>query len=83
MMKLSQNVTTKKYKIMNTKELRDEDLNYVVIQSNGEPLRFTDGDLVIYGGLEDVNCDILPDDKILTLGEYAKSIGVNWKELVK
>lgn len=83
MMKLSQNVTTKKYKIMNTKELRDEDLNYVVIQSNGEPLRFTDGDLVIYGGLEDVNCDILPDDKIITLGEYAKSIGVNWKDLVK
>ena len=65
------------------KELLDEDLNYVVIQSNGEPLRFTDGDLVIYGGLEDVNCDILPDDKIITLGEYAKSIGVNWKELVK
>ena len=65
-------------KVMNV-----EDLNYVVIQSNGEPLRFTDGDLVIYGGLEDVNCDILPDDKIITLGEYAKSIGVNWRELVK
>ena len=63
--------------------MNDEDLNYVIIQSNGEPLIFTDGDLVIYGGLEDAMPYLLPDDKLITLGEYAKSIGVDWRELVK
>lgn len=61
----------------------NEDLNYVIIQSNEEVLRFTDGDIVIYGSLEDAIYDALPDDKIITLGKYAKSINVNWEELVK
>ena len=53
-----------------------EDVNYVIIQDNGEPLIWSDDNkVVIYGGYEDAEYDLKEGDKILTLGEYAKSIG--------
>lgn len=61
----------------------EEDVNYVVIQHNGEPLKWSDNKkVVIYGGIEDAKNDVIEGDKIVTLGEYAKSIGVDWRTLL-
>lgn len=63
--------------------MKEEDVNYVIIQDNGEPLRWTDNNkVVIYGGIEDAETNTIEGDKIVTLGEYAKSIGVDWKTLL-
>ena len=66
-------------------DVRTEDVNYVILQDNGKPLVWeTDGMPVIYGGIEDAEMDLREEDgeKIITLGEYAKSIGIDWKLLV-
>lgn len=65
------------------KGIKEEDVNYVIVQDNGEPLRWTDDKkVVIYGGIEDAELDLQEGDKIVTLGEYAKSIGVDWRTLL-
>lgn len=62
---------------------KEEDVNYVIIQDNGEPVVWSDNNLpVIYGGVEDAEMDLQEGDKIVTLGEYAKSIGVDYKSLI-
>lgn len=62
---------------------KEEDVNYVIIQDNGEPVVWSDNNLpVIYGGVEDAEMDLQEGDKIVTLGEYAKSIGVDYKTLI-
>ena len=64
-------------------DIREEDVNYVIIQDNGEPVVWVDNNLpVIYGGIEDAEMDLTEGDKIVTLGEYANSIGVDWRTLV-
>ena len=61
----------------------EEDVNYVIVQDNGEPLKWSDNKkVVIYGGIEDAKNDVIEGDKIVTLGEYAKSIGVDWRTLL-
>lgn len=61
----------------------EEDVNYVVVQDNGEPLKWSDDNkVVIYGGIVDAENDVREGDKIVTLGEYAKSIGVDWRTLL-
>lgn len=61
----------------------EEDVNYVVIQDNGEPLKWSeDNKVVIYGGIEDAKEDCYEGDKVVTLGEYAKTIGVDWRTLL-
>lgn len=65
------------------KKVREEDVNYVILQGNGEPVVWTDNNLpVIYGGIEDAELDLQEGDTIVTLGEYAKSIGVDYKTLI-
>ena len=65
------------------KDIKEEDVNYVIIQDNGEPVVWSDNNLpVIYGGVEDAEMDSQEGDKIVTLGEYAKSIGVDYKTLI-
>lgn len=65
------------------KGVKEEDVNYVIIQDNGEPVVWSDNNLpVIYGGVEDAEMDLQEGDTIVTLGEYAKSIGVEWESLV-
>lgn len=66
-------------------DVRTEDVNYVILQDNGKPLVWeTDGMPVIYGGIEDAELDLNADDgdSIVTLGEYAKNIGIDWRLLV-
>lgn len=66
-------------------DVRTEDVNYVILQDNGKPLVWeTDGMPVIYGGIVDAEMDLREEDgeKIITLGEYAKSIGIDWRLLV-
>lgn len=66
-------------------DVRTEDVNYVILQDNGKPLVWeTDGMPVIYGGIIDAEMDLREEDgeKIITLGEYAKSIGIDWRLLV-
>lgn len=66
-----------------SKKVREEDVNYVILQDNGKPVVWTDNNLpVIYGGIEDAEMDLREGDKIVTLGEYAKSIGVDYKTLI-
>ena len=63
-------------------DVRTEDVNYVILQDNGKPLVWeTDGMPVIYGGIEDAEMDLREEDgeKIITLGEYAKNIGIDWR----
>ena len=61
----------------------EEDINYVIVQDNGEPLKWSDDNkVVIYGGIVDAELDLQEGDKIVTLGEYAKSIGVDWRTLL-
>lgn len=65
------------------KTIREEDVNYVILQDNGEPVVWADNNLpVIYGGVEDAEMDLQEGDKIVTLGEYAKSIGVDYRTLI-
>jgi hypothetical protein len=66
-------------------DVRTEDVNYVILQDNGKPIVWeTDGMPVIYGGIEDAELDLYADcgERIVTLGEYAKSIGIDWRLLV-
>ena len=65
------------------KDIKEEDVNYVIVQDNGEPVVWADNKLpVIYGGVEDAEMDLPEGDKIVTLGEYAKSIGVDYRTLI-
>lgn len=65
------------------KIVREKDVNYVILQDNGEPVVWSDNNLpVIYGGVEDAEMDLQEGDKIVTLGEYAKSIGVDYRTLI-
>ena len=53
------------------------------MQDNGEVVKWDDNGLpVIYGGLVDAESDWQEGDTILTLGKYAKNIGVDWKDLI-
>lgn len=62
---------------------KEEDVNYVILQDNGEPLKWEDNGLpVIYGGLEDAEIHWEEGDTIMTLGKYAKNIGVDWRNLI-
>lgn len=66
-------------------DVRTEDVNYVILQDNGKPLVWATNRMpVIYGGIEDAELDLNADDgdSIVTLGEYAKSIGIDWRLLV-
>ena len=66
-------------------DVRTEDVNYVILQDNGKPLVCaTNGMPVIYGGIEDaeLDLDVESGESIITLGEYAKSIGIDWRLLV-
>lgn len=60
----------------------EENCNWVIVQDNGEPLRFADGDLVIYGGVEDYEEDLTEGDRVMTIAEYADFAGVQWQTLV-
>lgn len=65
------------------KDIKEEDVNYVIVQDNGEPVVWADNKLpVIYGGVEGAEMDLQEGDKIVTLGEYAKSIGVDYRTLI-
>ena len=65
------------------KGIKEEDVNYVILQDNGEPVVWSDNKLpVIYGGVEYAEMDLQEGEKIVTLGEYAKSIGVDYKTLI-
>jgi hypothetical protein len=61
----------------------EENHNWVIVQDNGEPLRFDTGELVIYGGVEDYELHLLEGDKAMTIAEYADLLGVNWRTLVE
>lgn len=66
-------------------DVRTEDVNYVILQDNGKPLVWaTNGMPVIYGGIEDAELDLYEDcgERIVTLGDYTKSIGIDWRLLV-
>ena len=63
-------------------DVRTEDVNYVILQDNGKPLvSVTNGMPVIYGGIEDAELDLYEEcgERIVTLGEYAKNIGIDWR----
>ena len=60
----------------------DENYNWVIIQDNGEPLRFDSGELVIYGGAEDYEIHLIEGDTAMTIAEYAELLGVNWRTLI-
>lgn len=61
----------------------DEHCNWVLVQDNGEPLRFESGELVVYGGVQDYESDMIEGDTAMTIAEYAISLGVNWRTLVE
>lgn len=66
-------------------DVRTEDVNYVILQDNGKPLVWATNRMpVIYGGIEDAELDLYDEcgESIVTLGEYAKSIGIDWRLLV-
>ena len=60
----------------------EENFNWVIVQDNGEPLRFDTGELVIYGGVEDYEIHLLEGDRAMTIAEYAEFIGVDWRTLI-
>ena len=65
-------------------DVRTEDVNYVILQEDGFPLVWeSNGKPVIYGGIEDAELDVMDGDSIVTLGEYANSIGADWKTLIE
>ena len=66
-------------------DVRTEDVNYVILQDNGKPIGWAnDGMPVIYGSIEDAELDLYEEcgERIVTLGDYAKSIGIDWRLLV-
>jgi hypothetical protein len=46
-------------------------------------LRFTSGELVIYGGVEDYEAHMIEGDTAMTIAEYAESLGVDWRTLIE
>lgn len=60
----------------------DENHNWVIVQENGEPLRFNSGEFVIYGGVEDYEIHLIEGDTAMTIAEYADLLGVNWRTLI-
>ena len=65
------------------KGIKEEDVNYVILQDNGEPVVWSDNNLpVIYGGVGDAEMDLQEGDKIVNLGEYEKRIDENYKSLI-
>ena len=65
------------------KGIKEEDVNYVILQDNGEPVVWSDNNLpVIYGGVGDAEMDLKEGDKIVTLKKKKKSIGVDYKTLI-
>lgn len=60
----------------------EENYNWVIIQDNGEPLRFDSGELVIYGGVEDYEIHMIEGDTAMTIAKYANLLGVNWRTLI-
>lgn len=64
-------------------DIREKDVNYVILQDNDKPIVWaTNGMPVIYGGIEDAELHSEEGDKIVTLGEYADNIGIDWRLLV-
>lgn len=66
-------------------DVRTEDVNYVILQDNNKPIIWAENGMpVIYGGVEDAELDlnIESGERIVTLGDYAKSIGIDWRLLV-
>lgn len=52
-----------------------ENTDYVIIKEDGEPLRFTDGDIVLYNDYEEAREDKLPNEKIIPFSKlYNKSL---------
>lgn len=67
------------------REIKAEDVNYVIVQDNGKAIVWESNNMpVIYGGIEDAEMDLKEElgEKIITLGEYAKSLGIDWRLLV-
>ena len=60
----------------------EQNCNWVIVQDNGDPLRFPSGEIVVYGGVEDYENDMIEGDVAMTLGQYAESLGVNWRTLI-
>lgn len=66
-------------------DVRTENVNYVILQDNGKPIIWAENGMpVIYGGIEDAELDLNTEsgERIVTLGEYAKNIGIDWRLLV-
>lgn len=51
-----------------------ENTDYVIIQENGEPLRFTDGDIVLYNDYEEAREDKLPNEKIIPFSKLHNKV---------
>ena len=51
------------------KYLKEAKENYVIMK-NGKPIRFSDGEIVIYGDLEEANGDCCSDEKVITEYDY-------------
>jgi hypothetical protein len=60
-----------------------EHCNWVIVQDDGKPLRFADGGLVVYGGVQDYENDMEEGDTAMTIAEYAESLGVDWRTLIE
>lgn len=45
-------------------------MNYVIIKSDGDALRFSDGEIVVYGEFQEALDDAISGEKVVTFDEY-------------
>lgn len=60
----------------------EENTDYIILTEQGEPLTFSDGEIVLYGELEEAQEDLATNETIVRLVDYAKQKNINWKDLI-
>lgn len=59
-----------------------ENTDYIILNEQGEPLTFSDGEIVLYSELNEAKEDALENETIIRLVDYAKQKNIDWKKLI-
>jgi hypothetical protein len=57
----------------------EENTDYIILTEKGEPLTFSNGEIVLYGELNEAQENALENETIIRLVDYAKQKNIDWK----
>ena len=61
----------------------EENTDYIILTEQGEPLTFSDGEIVLYGELQEAQEDVASGETIIRLVDYAKQKNIDWRTLLE